>query len=181
MGPSRPSRTAQFWSLRPTLALGLVAFAVAGCNYTFQAGAGLPSHVQTVAVLPFENETSRFELTQEVHEELLERIPRAFGVRTGGEEHADAVVEGSIRNYSVETPSFRPSQDRQRAEVVERQVTITVEIRIVDRQNNVILWDDQGLSARGEYADATELEEDGRRVAITRLAQAVIDGIQSNW
>lgn len=159
----------------------LLAWVTAGCNYTFQAGAGLPSHVRTVAVVPFENETDRFELTQEVHEEFMERIPQAFGVRTAGEEHADAVVEGSIRNYSVETPSFRPSGDRQRAEVIERQVTITLEIRVVDRANNLILWDEQSLSARGEYAEATELEEDGRRVAITRLAQAVIDGIQSNW
>lgn len=166
------------------LRVGLIVFLVgglAGCNYTFQAGAGLPPHVRTLAVVPFDNETDRFELTQEVYDELLERLPQAFGVRMASEEHADAIVRGSIRSYSVETPSFRPSADRQRAEVVERQVTITVQIEILDRENNLILWDNTSLSSRGEYAEANELEEDGRRVAVTRLAQAVVDGIQSNW
>lgn len=159
----------------------LLAVVLGACNYTFQAGAGLPPHVRTLAVVPFENETGRFEVTQEVYNALLEELPRSFGVRTAGEEHADAVVSGTIRNYAVATPSFRPSSDGQRAEVVEREVTLTVEIEIIDQVNNVILWDNRSLSARGQFAEASELEEDGRRVAITRLVQAVVDGLQSNW
>ncbi len=158
-----------------------LALVLGGCNYTFQAGAGLPPHIQTLAVIPFENETSRFELTQELHNVLLDELPQKFGVRTGSEEYADAIVRGSIRNYSVDAPSYRASADRQSAEVLERQVTITVRIEIVDRENNMILWDNSSLSARGEYVEASEVEEDGRRVAINRLVQDVVDGIQSNW
>ena len=33
------------------------------CNYSFQAGSFPPPHVQTIAVLPFDNETNRFELS----------------------------------------------------------------------------------------------------------------------
>ena len=38
----------------------------AGCNYSFTAGQGFPDHVRTIAVVPFENETARFELTTEI-------------------------------------------------------------------------------------------------------------------
>ncbi len=173
-------RTSGIPVARVGLLVGLV-LGLVGCNYTFQAGAGLPSHVRTIAIVPFENETSRFELTQEVYEILLSELPQQFGVRTGSEEYADAIVRGSIRNYSVAAPSYRASADGRGAEVLERQVSITVQIEIIDRENNMILWDNSSLSVRGEYAEATEVEEDGRQLAINRLVQNVVDGIQSNW
>ena len=56
------------WASELCLGAGLAAVvSLAGCNYTFQAGSGLPPHVQTLAVIPFENETDRFEVSQELH------------------------------------------------------------------------------------------------------------------
>jgi hypothetical protein len=163
------------------LVLGLTAALAAGCNYTFVAGAGLPGHVRTLAVIPFENETTRFELSQELHEALVEELPRAFGVRTGGEEFADAVVTGTVRRYSVEAPSYRPGSTGDRTDIVERQVLVAVEVQVVDRVQNVILWESTNLQGRGEYLEASEFEDDGRRLAVSRLVRSVIDGLQSNW
>jgi len=153
----------------------------AGCNYTFQAGAGLPSHVRTLAVIPFENETSRFELSQELHQVLVDELPRSFGVRTGGEEFADAVVRGRVIRYSLESPSYRPAPAGGGAEIIERQVLVTVEVQVVDLANNLILWENTSLAGRGEYLEASQFEEDGRQLAITRIVQAIVDGLQSNW
>lgn len=170
-----------FRAAAPVLAV-LLSLLLTGCFfYSFRAGAGFPPHVRTIAVVPFDNETGRFELTGEIQQLLLDELPGTFGVTVAGEEHADAVVTGTVRRYSVEAPSFRPGADPDRTEVVERQVTLVVEIRVVDRVENVILWENRSLSARGEYLEASELEEDGRRVALGRLAQAVIDGLQANW
>jgi hypothetical protein len=161
--------------------LALMVGALASCNYAFQAGAGLPPHVETLAVIPFENDTDRFELPQELQEVLLEELPNRFGIRTAGEEFAEAVVRGTVRGYNVETPSFRPGPAGDRTEVIERQVSVTVEVQVIDRVNNVILWENASLSGRGEFLEASELEEDGRRVALSRVAQSIIDGLQSNW
>jgi outer membrane lipopolysaccharide assembly protein LptE/RlpB len=157
----------------------LILAATSGCNYTLRAGAGLPPHVRTVAVIPFENETDRFELPQEVFEAILRDVPRSFGVQTAGEPHADAVIRGTVRRYSVDAPSYRSGE--QGAQVVERQVTLAVEVQVVDRVNNVILWEDRALQARGEFLEASELEETGREIAVDRLVRAIIDGLQSNW
>ena len=162
------------------VAAGL-ALLMAGCLYTFQAGAGLPGHVETIAVIPFENETGRFDLPQEIQERFLEELPRTFGVTVAGEQYADAVVRGTVRSYNVDAPSFRPGAAGDRTEVVERRVNVVLEVQVVDRVGSLILWENRSLSARGEYLEASELEEDGRRRAVERLVQAVIDGLQANW
>lgn len=158
----------------------LLVVVTAGCNYTFQAGSGFPPHVRTLAVEQFDNDTDRFEVSQELYEEILDQIPRSFGLTTSGEEHADAIIRGSVRRYSVDVPSFRADQQGG-TQVVERQVVIGVEVQVIDRVNNVILWENSALSERGEFLEATELEENGRALAIERLVRAIVNGLQSNW
>jgi hypothetical protein len=51
----------------------------------------------------------------------------------------------------------------------------------VDLVNNVILWDNSALAARGEFLEASEQEADGRALALSRVTQTIIDGLQSNW
>lgn len=157
-----------------------LALLVGACNYTMRAGAGLPGHVRTLAVVPFENETDRFEVSQEIHEAVLRDVPRAFGVQVASEEHADAVILGRLRRYSVDAPSFR-SGPQGGVQVMERSVNIGLEIQVVDRVNNVILWENRSLQARGEYLEESELEEAGRQLAVERIVRAIVDGIQSNW
>lgn len=155
---------------------------LAGCNYTFQAGSGLPPHVQTLAVVPFDNETDRFEVSQELHQLLIDELPRTFGVRTGGEEFAEAVVRGTIRQYQVQADAYRPEGgDSNRTQVIERQVRISVSVQVVDLVNSLILWENTGLSAAGEYLEAAGDEQGGRELALSRVVQGIIDGLQSNW
>jgi hypothetical protein len=160
-----------------TLLVGV--FALTGCNYTLRAGSGLPSHIRTLAVIPFENDSDRFEVSQDLFEAILREVPRSFGVQTAGEEFADAYIRGRIRSYSVDAPSYRAGDTG--AQVVERQVNISIEVQVVDRANSLVLWEDSGLTARGEFLESSELEEAGRALAVTRLVRAIIDGLQSNW
>ena len=84
----------------------IAVLAAGGCNYGFRSGS-FPDHVRTVAILPFDNDTNRFELTQEIHEELLRALPRALGVTNAGEDVADALVQGRIVRYDMTAPLFR--------------------------------------------------------------------------
>lgn len=158
------------------LTMGLLA----GCNYTFQAGSGFPPHVRTLAVEQFQNETDRFQVSQELYEALLQELPRSFGLTTAEDEYADAIIRGSVQRYSVDVPSYRGNQGGA-TQVVERQVVIGVSVQVIDQVENVILWENTSLSERGQFLEASELEEDGRALAIERLVQAIVDGLQSNW
>ena len=162
-------------------ALVVAALAAGGCNYSFISGAGLPAHIRTVAILPFDNETGRFELTQEVHEALLRQLPRALGLNPAGEEAADAVISGTIVAYNLTAPLYRRGQEAETVQVLQREVVLQVKVEILDREEYTILWDDTNLRVVGQYLDASETEEVGRAEAIELLVQKIVDGAQSNW
>ena len=113
-------------AVRAVVVLGALLGA-AGCNYSFRSGS-FPDHIRTVAIVPFDNETTRFELTQEIHERLLRELPRSLGVTNAGEDVADAVVRGRILRYDLNTPSCRPGQQRDQVDVLQRQVNLRVEV-----------------------------------------------------
>jgi hypothetical protein len=162
------------------VALLLSGAATSSCIYSFSQG-GLPSNIKTIAVLPFENETTRLELTQELHDALLREVPRSLGVRTAGEDVANAVLRGRITSYEVTVPNYRASADGDRAEVLQRQVSVTVAVEIVDLTKNEIIWENRALIAQGEFLEASETEETGLAIAIRLLRQRIVDGAQSNW
>ncbi len=164
--------------LLPILLAGLL---LSGCVYGFQAGAGFPGYVRTVAILPFENETNRPELTDEVFIQLLREFPRSQGLQPAGEEVADAVVRGKIRRYDLSTPSYRPGAVGDTPQVLQRQVTLVVEVQIVNLVDNTILWENSSISVMGQYLEETESEDVGRALAIELLIQRIVDGAQENW
>ena len=163
-------------------ALAAVAvLSMAGCNYSFTAGAGFPDHIRTIAVVPFENDTNRFELTQEVHEALLRQVPRSLGLTPAGAEAADAVLSGTILRYELTAPLYRRGQEAETVQVLQREVVLVVQVEVLDREAYTILWDQQQLRVVGQYLDASETEDVGRTEALELLVQEIVDGAQSNW
>lgn len=164
----------------PLVAVFGLALLSAGCNYSFRAGSFPPPHIRTISIQPFENETARFELSAELYDQLLRGLPAALGIRTAGEEVADAVVRGSINRYDVAAPNYRAGAAGQPAEVLQRQVNISVSVQIVDLVDNVILWESSNVTALGEFPEGAP-EETGRQRAIELLVREIVDGAQSNW
>jgi hypothetical protein len=185
--PADRTRRSRTPPLAPTASAGGLLAALAsclllsGCLYGFQAGAGFPSHVKTVAIVPFENETNRPELTDEVFQMLLREFPRSQGLQPAGEEVADAVVRGKIRRYDLSTPSYRSGAAGETVQVLQRQVTLMVEVQIVNLVDDIILWENPGISVMGQYLEETESEDVGRALAIELLIQRIVDGAQENW
>ena len=157
-----------------------VCLALAGCNYSFRAGSFPPPHVRTIAIEPFANETTRFELSAELYDELLRNLPSALGIRTAGADVADAIVRGSINRYDVVAPNYRAGQAGQAATVLQRQVNISVSVEIIDLVQNVVLWESNSVTALGEFPEGSP-EDGGRLRAIELLVQEIVDGAQSNW
>ena len=162
-------------------ALVLPALIVAGCNYGFTGG-GFPSHIRTVHIETFENETAHFELQQQLFTAMLERLPGALGTRPAARDHADAIIRGRILRYNDLAQNYRPADAGGNARILEYQVEITLEVSIIDvtRDPPVILWKSQGLVGRGQYA-ANQTDQVGRERAIEHLLQQIVDGAQSQW
>lgn len=151
--------------------------ALSGCLYKFSGG-GLPGHIRTVAVVPFENQTAAAELPRELSDALRKAMQSRLGLRDASEARANAIVRGTITKYEPDVPvAF--SADPNQATSARRRLQITVDVQIVDQTNGKTLWERKGLSAEGEYAERAEPE--GRRQALERIVNDVIDGAQSQW
>lgn len=166
------------------LLLSLSGLALAGCLYKFSGG-GLPSNIRTVAVLPFENLTPEPVLTQEVTSAVREAVQSRLGLRQSGEEQADAVVRGSIQQYNPDLPvtfTGTPTPGQQsRVEVTRRMVQISVTVRILNQREGKVLWERSSLLVQGEYEPGRESEAVGRRKALEKLINEIVDGAQSQW
>ncbi len=158
------------------LAAGL-AVGLSGCVYGF-AGGGLPPSVRTVAILPFENQTPSAELQQEFMARLRRELRARLGVREAGEAQASAVVRGTITRYEPDIP-IAFSAERSQSVAARRKLLLIVDIEIYDQTANRVLWMRKGMAAEGEYAERAEAE--GRRLAIEKLVNDVIEGAQSQW
>lgn len=155
-----------------------LAAALAACFPYGFAGGGLPAHVRTVAVLPFDNETSQSEIQRDLVVVLRRGVEGRLGLRDASQERAQAVVRGTILRYDADVPvgfSADPSQ----ATSARRKLQIAVDIEIVDQTTGRTLWSRRSLVAEGEYNEGNEA--DGRRIALEKLVNEVIEGAQSQW
>src|SRR5438093_545267 len=109
---------------------------------------------------------------------VLEAFQGRLGLRPASESNADAVVRGRVVRYEPDIPlSFLAGQGR--TDVTRRQVQITVDVEILDQRAGKTLWQRQGLSEVGEYQPPQEAA--GRKVALQKLVNDIVDGAQSQW
>ena len=163
---------------------GLAVAAAAGlacsaCLYGF-AGGGLPPHIRTVAILPFDNQTSDPLLTQQVSDAIKQAFQDQLGLRPAGEATADAIVRGVIVRYEPGiTESFQPATGNTGTQVTRRRVQLTLNVEVYDQHAGKMLWQQSGLTVDGEYDPGRE--DDGRQVALKKLVKDIVDGAQSQW
>jgi hypothetical protein len=144
------------------------------------SGTGLPGYIKTVAVPAFQAEArglryrvqSRF--TEAVTKEI---IRRGNGLKVQGtREGADAVIEGTIRDFSF-SGVLLDSQGRARV----YEVTIIAAVTVRDLHNDKILYDNQNMTFR----DSFEFSQDPRSFfneedpAVERIARAFSESVVS--
>ncbi len=138
----------------------------------------MPSHIRTVAILPFDNRTGEPALTQEVTAAITEAVQGRLGLRPASENNADAVVRGEIVRYDPDIPlSFEAGQGQ--VTVTRRRVQITVNVEIFDQREGKTIWQRSGLAVDGEYQPPQEVN--GRKVAYDKLVTDIVEGAQSQW
>ncbi|HUF27573.1 MAG TPA: LptE family protein [Gemmatimonadaceae bacterium] len=161
-----------------SLLLALVL--LTGCGpvrYGF-VGGGLPSHIRTVAVLPFDNQTPSPDLQRELHERMRDELQARLGLREASEQRADAIVRGTILRYDTDVP-IGFSADPRQATSARRRLQLAVDVEIVDQTTGRTLWQRRNLVADGDYDERAETQ--GRQRAIEKLVADMIDGAQSQW
>lgn len=160
--------------------IALTAAGLGGCRfspYKF-AGGGLPRHVRTIAVLPFDNQTAVPELQAQLFTAMRGTLLRRLNLSDASEARADAIVRGSIVKYDSDVP-IAFSADPRAANQARRQLQIVVDVTIIDQASGRTLWERKGLAAKGEYPERNEAA--GRQQAIDEILTDIVEGAQSQW
>ena len=157
--------------------VSLALLSSTGCMYSL-AGGGLPSHIHTMAIATFDNQTASPDLPKELYDEMRRELQRRLGVRDAPRERADALAHGVIASYEPDVPvSF--SADPRQAVSARRRLQVTIEVEIVDQSSGRVLYQQKSLREEADYAERAENE--GRKIAIAKLVQRIVEGVQSNW
>ena len=163
---------------RRALLAAATALVAQGCLYGF-AGGGLPGHIRTVAILPFDNQTAEPSLTQEASEAIREAMERRLGLRPSAEATADAVVRGTIQRYVEDIPLSFQTGELGNVSVTRRRIQLSLSVEIYDQREERVLWQRSGIQVDGEYSPPDAIE--GRRLAWEKLVADIVDGAQSQW
>ena len=147
------------------------------CLYGF-AGGGFAPHLKTVAILPFDNLTPDPALTREVSEAVRDALESRLGLRVAGEATADMLVRGRVVRYE---PGIAVAVQAGQGtySVNSRQVQLVVDVELLDQKEGKPVWQRQGLMVIGDYTEGREA--DGRRIAMQKLINEIVDGAQSQW
>ena len=165
-------------SMRRFGAYSLVLVMLTACIPYGFTGGGLPSHIRTVAIVPFENQTATAELPRELSDALRSRLHDRLGLRDASEARANAIVRGTIQRYEVDIPIGYSASNKQ-ATTARRMLQLVVDIEMVDQVTGKTLWQRKGLLAEGDYEERSVGV--GKRKAIDRIVDSVIEGAQSQW
>jgi len=159
-------------------AYSLVLLGLIGCIPYGFAGGGLPSHVRTVAIVPFENQTANPELQRELADAIRARLHDRLGLRDASEARANALVRGTIQRYETDIPIGFSAANRNATSAL-RMLHLVVDIEIIDQVTGKTLWQRKNLQAEGQYEERGEAG--GRKQAIDRIVNDLVEGAQSQW
>lgn len=158
--------------------IGVLAVMVtAACFYSFKGG-GLPDHIRTIAVVPFENETPVSDVQREISDSLRSKLAKRLGLREASENRANAIVRGTIRLYQTDIP-VGATAGTQAPTTSRRTVNIVLDVDVTDQVTAKSLWSRKSLSVEGQYDEGAERV--GRSQAIDRIVNMIVEGVQSQW
>ena len=155
------------------LALGLLVAAGAGCGYSFRGT--LPEHIQTVAVPVFANRTGEPRIESLLTNAVVEAFSTNGRLRVVKREDADAVLEGEVVGYTVQSISY----DSQ-ANVRQYRLLVTMNLKLLDIRRSAVLFEEHGLREKADFqvmnavSQTISVEETAVRTAATEIGRAIV-------
>jgi hypothetical protein len=165
-------------SFRAALLLATAApvLALAGC-YSFRDA--VPSHIKSIAVPVFRNETLQSGIEEDVTRQVIDRFQRDNSLAIAEVNDADAVLEGTLTGYDNRVYRFN---DAEQAE--EYIVVLTLDITVKDRVKNKDMWQQEGMRTTATYllsGDQARTETEARQEAIEQLSDVILSRTVAGW
>lgn len=155
----------------------LLSFAIiiGGCSYSFKGS--LPSHITTVAVPLFDDNTAYPGIREDLTNGLIDEFIADNSLKIAPESQADLIISGVITSIRQRASMLAGGET-----VQEYQVYVNVRVKCEDIRNNKVLWE----KTIGQYgtmaASATQDERDlAIGVAIEKITNDILNNTLGYW
>ncbi len=152
----------------------------AGCGYT--ASSVLPSHIKTIAIPTFGNNTVEYGLAEDVTQSLTEGFLQDRHLRLDRERDADSVLRGTIISYRNRVYAYNENEI-----ATQYEVTLVVKASYRDVIKNRDVWSEDALVVRTTYnveaigSVPAQTETDGRREVVKKFTDQVVGRTIQGW
>jgi len=154
------------------LTIGLAL--VAGCGvYTFNPRG--ESSLSSIAVEPFENETTQYGLADQITEYVIDAFIADGNLKVVPSDVADALLIGKLTFYERQVETFDEND-----QVKEYKAVMDFQLTLRDAGDQTDMWTEK-VRQEGIFDAATESEEDGQRRAGERLVEFVLNRTTKSW
>jgi len=143
-----------------------------GCGIYSFSGSNLPSHIKTVAVPLFENETPEFGIDQELTDGVIEKITHDNTLKITQNRSADSIIKGKILRVVDRAGQYNKDE-----KASSFRVTITVDVSFVDLKKRKTIWQ----ATWSQWGDYTDNRDEGIREAIDKLSVDILNKTVSGW
>lgn len=161
-------------SRRAFAALALVlGLGLGGCGYSLRGN--LPDDIKTVAVPVFRNRTGEPAVENLITRAVIEAFSTNGRLRVVAAEAADAILEGDVVGYQLESIAFDP-----RANVRQYRLLVTLNVRFRDVRRNTVLFRRDGFQEKADFrvlgavSETISREETALRAAAVDIARTVV-------
>jgi Lipopolysaccharide-assembly len=150
-----------------------VAVLGGGCGYTVRGT--LPSHIKTVAVPVFRNNTSEPAIEGFITRAVVEAFSTNGRLKVVGSDKADAILDGEITGYSVSSIAFD-----QNADVRQYRLAVTLNLKMRDVRQNSVLFQQSGVQEQADFrvqnvvSQTISREETALRAAAVDIGRSIV-------
>ena len=155
------------WLLAAGIGISLV-----GCGIYSFSGSTLPTHIRTVAVPLFDDDTPEFGIAQDLTDAVIDAITKDNTLKIANPPGHDSMLRGRILRITD-----GPGQYNRDETVTDYRVTVNVHVSFEDIREQKILWEDT-LSQWGSYSSD---REEGIRSALEKIATDILTRTVSSW
>ena len=164
-------------TLRIGLVLVLLAAALSGCWYYSTSGSLLPSHIKSVAVPLFSNETTwEYGIKEKLTDAVIDAFTRDNTLRVEGERSADSVIRAAI--VAIQKVPFTYTREEL---VQEYKMQIFLTVQFEDLGKKKIIWEEESMEGWGTYSAEGEEWQTGIDRAIEKLASDIVNKTVAGW
>lgn len=146
-------------------------FSAVGCGYHVAGrGSRLPEEMRTIAVVAFENRTTRHRIEQRLTEAVIhEFLARTKYRIVSTEKDADAVLKGEVTAIDSAAVLFDTNTGR----ATTMLVTVRMKVRLLEHPSGKVLYENNEFLFREEYEISTDVASffEEQEPALERLAR----------